>query len=127
MERERVALAAVQADDVIPERREHRRRDLAGLERVGGFRELRHVSGFRRRAEIAALGARNRVDGLALGDVLELCALRDLVSERLRFRLRGGAVRGCHEAGNHDQGDRSPAHALELVFVRIEVRANVGV
>ena len=94
-ERERIALVLVDANDVKAERRQHRLRELADLERVGRLLEVRNEATLAPLAELAALLAGYAVRRLALGDVLELRTLDDLLADRRRAITRRGGVRGC--------------------------------
>src|SRR6185369_1621285 len=87
-----IARPRVEPDEVISERRQHRLRDLARLQRIDRLLELRHEATLRSLAQVAAVDAGDGISGLALRHILELGAAHDLVAERKEAIAHHGAV-----------------------------------
>ena len=123
----RIALARIDLDQVIPERRQHRLRDFPRLERIRGRLERRDESPFRTLPERAAIRGGHRVGRLGARDILELLTAENFRPEGKSMRAnRGGICRG-HRSRHDDDRDLRCAGALEQLLVGVVVGAHLVV
>src|SRR5205085_1635747 len=109
------------ADDVEAERREHRLRDLTGLQCVRRGLELRKETPLAALPEVTAVLRRSGVGRFALRDVLELLTADDLGADLLGARARRRRILRGHGARDCEQRQHGVAGTLELLLVRVVV------
>src|SRR3954468_1600374 len=127
MQTDRVALALIDADQVIPKRGQHRLRDFALLESVRRTLEGRHETTASSFGERAAVDGSRRIGRLGLRYVLELLATQDSRSESHRVGADRGRI-GGGDCARYDQ-DRHLRRPwpIEKFFVGVVVSADIVV